>query len=83
MLFRSREAALIDRFIEMMAAERGAAKNTLLAYRRDLADYGAFLASRKISLRRARQRDLSDHLGALEAAGVAGASLDNGRINAG
>ena len=69
-----REAALIDRFIEMMAAERGAAKNTLLAYRRDLADYGAFLASRKISLRRARQRDLSDHLAALEAAGVARAS---------
>lgn len=30
------DAALIDRFLEMMAAERGAARNTLLAYRRDL-----------------------------------------------
>lgn len=28
--------ALIDRFLEMMAAERGAARNTLAAYRRDL-----------------------------------------------
>ncbi len=30
------DAALIDRFLEMMAAERGAARNTLAAYRRDL-----------------------------------------------
>lgn len=30
------DARLIDRFLEMMAAERGAAANTLAAYRRDL-----------------------------------------------
>ena len=30
------DAALIDRFLEMMAAETGAARNTLLAYRSDL-----------------------------------------------
>ncbi|WP_242126214.1 tyrosine recombinase [Sphingobium sp. Sx8-8] len=30
------DAALIDRFLEMMAAERGASRNTLLAYRTDL-----------------------------------------------
>ncbi len=30
------DAALIDRFLEMMAAERGATRNTLLAYRTDL-----------------------------------------------
>lgn len=29
--------ALLDRFLEMMAAERGASRNTLLAYRADLA----------------------------------------------
>lgn len=28
--------ALIDRFVEMLAADRGAARNTLIAYRRDL-----------------------------------------------
>lgn len=30
------DGGLIDRFLEMMAAERGAARNTLAAYRRDL-----------------------------------------------
>ncbi len=30
------DAAAIDRFLEMMAAERGASRNTLAAYRRDL-----------------------------------------------
>ncbi|MBY0612355.1 MAG: site-specific tyrosine recombinase XerD [Beijerinckiaceae bacterium] len=39
--------ALIDLFLEMLAAERGAAANTLLAYRRDLGDYCAFLCSRQ------------------------------------
>jgi integrase/recombinase XerD len=32
----SRDAALLDRFLEMMAAEAGAAGNTLTAYRSDL-----------------------------------------------
>jgi len=35
----------IEAFLEMMSAERGAAKNTLDAYRRDLADYGAFVGA--------------------------------------
>jgi integrase/recombinase XerD len=40
------EAHLIDAFLEMMSAERGAAKNTIAAYRRDLEDYLGFLAAR-------------------------------------
>lgn len=32
------DAALIDRYLAMLAAERGAARNTLLAYRNDLTD---------------------------------------------
>ena len=36
----------LETFLEMMAAERGAADNTLAAYRRDLEDYLAFLAPR-------------------------------------
>lgn len=39
-----------ESFLEMMAAERGAAANTLDAYRRDLEDYQEFLASRGGSL---------------------------------
>ena len=34
--------ALIDAFLEMMSAERGAAENTLSSYRRDLEDAAAF-----------------------------------------
>jgi integrase/recombinase XerD len=37
------DAALIDRFLEMMAAERGVARNTLLAYRTDLNGAAALL----------------------------------------
>jgi integrase/recombinase XerD len=39
----SDDAAHIDRFLEMMAAETGAAKNTLSAYRSDLAQASAML----------------------------------------
>jgi integrase/recombinase XerD len=39
-------SALIDNFLDALAAERGAAKNTLESYRRDLDVYVAFLAQR-------------------------------------
>jgi integrase/recombinase XerD len=39
-------AARIDAFLEMLAAERGAAENTLQSYRRDLEDAAAFLHGR-------------------------------------
>ncbi|MCP1470631.1 integrase/recombinase XerD [Sphingobium sp. OAS761] len=39
------DRALIDRFLEMMAAERGASRNTLLAYRRDLEGVRATVGS--------------------------------------
>jgi integrase/recombinase XerD len=42
----ARAARLLDAFLDMLAAERGAAKNTQDAYRRDLDDYIAFLASK-------------------------------------
>jgi len=35
-----------ESFLEMMVAERGASRHTIDAYRRDLADYGRFLARR-------------------------------------
>ena len=37
---------LVASFLEMMSAERGAAKNTIEAYQRDLSDYGGFVAGR-------------------------------------
>jgi integrase/recombinase XerD len=42
----SEDRALIDRFLEMMAAESGAAKNTVAAYRSDLALASGFLQGR-------------------------------------
>jgi integrase/recombinase XerD len=36
----------VDAFLEMLAAERGAARNTLLAYAADLTDFAAFAATR-------------------------------------
>jgi integrase/recombinase XerD len=36
----------VEAFLEMLAAERGAARNTLLAYQADLDDFAAFAAAR-------------------------------------
>ena len=43
----------------MMSAERGAAINTIEAYRRDLADYGSYLKSRGTPLERALPEDVN------------------------
>jgi len=39
-------ARLLDLFLDMLMAERGAAENTRLAYQRDLIDYTSFLSER-------------------------------------
>ena len=39
----------IEEFINYLAVERGLADNTLLAYRRDLNKYSAYLKKKKIS----------------------------------
>src|SRR5689334_870180 len=55
----------------MLAAERGAAKLTLEAYGRDLADVGGFLAARDVALEAASSDDLRRYLAALKRAGMA------------
>ncbi|MFN9613282.1 MAG: site-specific integrase, partial [Hyphomonadaceae bacterium] len=40
--------AKIEAFLEMIGVERGAARNTLDAYRRDLADFAEFLIAREV-----------------------------------
>lgn len=52
------DAALIERFLEMMAAEAGAAANTLAAYRRDLEGASDHLGGRLGEADAARLRDL-------------------------
>ncbi len=61
---------LIERFLEMMAAERGASANTLAAYRRDLEAY----AETHGDLRKAGPEDIRAHLADLEAQGLARSS---------
>jgi integrase/recombinase XerD len=66
--------ALLADFLDALSAERGAAKNTLDAYRRDLSDYLAHLAARKRGALDATTEDIRDHLAALAQAGLAPAS---------
>jgi integrase/recombinase XerD len=40
----------LEAFLEMMAAERGAARLTIAAYRNDLVDFAGFLAASGIAL---------------------------------
>jgi integrase/recombinase XerD len=55
----------------MLAAERGAARNTLEAYERDLKAYAAFLAPRKTAPEDAGVEDIRAFLGRLARAGMA------------
>jgi integrase/recombinase XerD len=69
-----RSSRHLDGFLEMLSAERGAAANTLQAYRRDLEDYSAFLAGRGIAAERASSEDIRDYLEALNAEGASRAT---------
>lgn len=61
----------VEAFLEMLVAERGVSKNTLDAYRRDLADAGGWLTGRRRSLAAADSDDLRGYLDGLERAGMA------------
>jgi integrase/recombinase XerD len=62
---------LIEAFLEMMSAERGAGVNTLAAYARDLADFSAYP---KGGLAAASREDIRAYLASLSAAGLAPSS---------
>jgi integrase/recombinase XerD len=64
----------VEAFLEMMSAERGAAANTLAAYRRDLDDYLAYLAKRGIALERAGPETVRGYLVHLDVIGLAARS---------
>ena len=64
----------IDLFLDMMAAERGAAENTLNAYRRDLDDIVARLSALGVDLDRAQTADLEHVLTGLAKDGLSAAT---------
>jgi integrase/recombinase XerD len=65
---------LIESFLEMMSAERGAARNTIAAYRRDLDDYAGFLAGKGKSPATAAREHVVGYLASLDAQGLSPSS---------
>lgn len=65
---------LIESFLDMMSAERGASANTLTAYRRDMLDFAAHAAREGTSLKRAERENVRSHLAHLSAASLRPAS---------
>lgn len=61
----------LESFLEMLIAERGAAANTVEAYRRDLEDFAAFMARRSAALESADVAALRAYFAALAARGFA------------
>jgi len=61
----------LSRFLDMLIAEKGAATNTLSAYRNDLADLGSFLAAHGQDFRRAGAADLRAYMVRLGEQGLA------------
>ncbi|MHB8286529.1 MAG: site-specific tyrosine recombinase XerD [Caulobacteraceae bacterium] len=72
-------SAKIEAFLEMMAVERAAAKNTLSAYGRDLADADGFL--RPKDLMTAQAEDVEAYFADLNARGMAAATAARRRAS--
>ncbi|HEY5071780.1 MAG TPA: tyrosine recombinase [Caulobacteraceae bacterium] len=64
----------VEAFLEMMAAERAAAANTLAAYARDLSDSQAFLAAKGRNLSDASAEDIEAYFLFLGARGLSAAT---------
>ncbi len=66
---------LIDLYLDMLAAERGAARNTLDAYRRDLNDFAGYLRGRRHTVAVAASDDIRGYLHDLAAREFSTASV--------
>jgi integrase/recombinase XerD len=62
-------------YLQALQTERGASRNTLLAYRRDLADFGRYLERPRRALHALTARDVSDYLLALRRRGLGARSV--------
>ncbi|HEY3797644.1 MAG TPA: site-specific tyrosine recombinase XerD [Caulobacteraceae bacterium] len=74
-------AGWAEAFLEMMAAERGAATNTLHAYEKDLADVAGFLTTRRTDFGAATTEDIEAYFAALGERGLAPATAARRRAS--
>ncbi len=70
----SEPASPIELFLEMLGGERGAAKNTLDAYRRDLEHFADFLRSKSLEISGVRPEHISAYLKFTSEEGLAATS---------
>ncbi|MGI9385855.1 MAG: site-specific integrase, partial [Methyloligellaceae bacterium] len=64
----------LDQFVEMLSAARGAALNTLDAYRRDLFDFSEFLNRERLTVQTVRTADIRKYFVEVAEAGLSTAS---------
>ena len=72
---KTRAASHVTGFLEALASERGASLNTIDAYRRDLADYEAYLAAKGMDALKADPSCVRGFLAARGAQSLSAASL--------
>jgi len=72
---KNSDAGLIELFLDMLSAERGASRNTLAAYARDLTDFSEHVRAAQRSVADARTEDIRAFLGTLAKRGFTGASV--------
>ena len=72
---RHSDETLIELFLDMLAAERGAGENTLAAYRRDLDDFGEYLVTKRRTVASAATDDVRGYLQSLSKRSFAAASV--------
>ena len=72
---KNSDAGLIELFLDMLSAERGASRNTLAAYARDLADFSDHVGAARRSIADARTEDIRAYLGTLAKRGLTAASV--------
>ena len=72
---KARAASLVAGFLEALASERGASANTIEAYRRDLADYEAYLRAQGTDTIKAGPSHVRGFLAARGAQSLSAASL--------
>ncbi|WP_323008742.1 tyrosine recombinase [Paracoccus sp. (in: a-proteobacteria)] len=71
---RGSDRGRISAFLDAQAAEAGAARNTLLAYGRDLRDFTDWLAARNESLQTVPREGIEDYLSYCDAQGLSRAT---------